>query len=346
MEIKNMQEIADFSDKTLFYEYGFLDEEEVLTEINLSSIKPAIVVKNSIRIDKPSILMVLPDENVSSVDAIYNYNCLLSMCNGVCVTNDIVKIGRRKFNGRIRFVNLKKEFLNVDANRGKKLRILTSIPNPSEEKNKPTVMSTLAVKKEERVKAGYYWFDLGLYSLGFKTMFEMFSAKQATTMMFQQLQSLYTELKNRYHGYNIEVLLSCKNNEGYLSAFINTFYKLMPPAELKKYLFFDNFCLINDNNGHTIPLMFNDKKEGLKVIRQNIAKINKFLDINTEIEVVDKTPVVDNSSTSWKYISIYFCNIPCAILSPFSIYCIVSVSLCNATLIPPSIITINYSVRN
>ena len=116
MEIKNMQEIADFSDKTLFYEYGFLDEEEVLTEINLSSIKPAIVVKNSIRIDKPSILMVLPDENVSSVDAIYNYNCLLSMCNGVCVTNDIVKIGRRKFNGRIRFVNLKKEFLNVEIN--------------------------------------------------------------------------------------------------------------------------------------------------------------------------------------------------------------------------------------
>lgn len=293
-----MQEITDFSNKTIFYEYGYLDEEEVLTEINLSAIKPSIIIKNSIRIDKPSILMVLPDDNVSSVDAIYNFNCLLSMCNGVCITNDIVKIGRRKFNGKLRFVNLKKEFLKIDPSRGKKLRIMNIIPNSNGEKNKPTILTTISVKKEEKIKAGYYWYDLGLYSLGFKTMFEMFSSKQAIIMMFQQLQNLYSNLKSNYHGYNIEFLISCKNNKGYLSTLINTFYKLIPPVELKKYKFFDNICLVNDNFGHTIPLMFNDKKDGLKVIRQNITKINKFLDINSEIEEVDNTSVVDNTSNN------------------------------------------------
>ncbi len=274
--------------------------------MNLSKLVKSSLVKGKLRIDTSSILITITDTNVNIWKSIYNTGILLNNCEAIITPNKKFTIGRRKFNGKIHYLEMKKQMLSHTGASHKKLRILSSIPM-----TKKTNIS----KDQKNIledSSKFFIYDASIYSEAFKYMNEKFSESILMNNFFIELNSIYEKLKQVHPTKKIETLLILKNNEGVLSNILNLAISKVNKKEIQSLSLFDNFILGSDSNKTILPLFFKEKGK-IQASRQNLNKLftllqknenadqlkkENIIDVNKETESIQDTPVKNSKLTS------------------------------------------------
>jgi len=244
--------------------------------MNYSSLHPNSIVKQKIFVDKKTIFILVPDINIDISKEIFNMGFLLSNCSGLVVPNKILTIGRRKFNGKAHFLDVKKKMLTTDSKITKKIKILNSLI--IEVPNKEKINSS--------AKNNYYFYDTTMWIQAFNYMIEQQSEKIATHQLFIELSALYESIKANNILYNIEILFLIKNQNGLLFNFFQSLRTMIKNEDLKMIKFFDEFACISDCQEVIIPIFNND--EGTKFLVQNMSKLEKYIEVNNNIIDINK----------------------------------------------------------
>jgi len=254
-----------------------MDDQILIQELNLSSLRPTTLVKGTLRVDRQAIFIVLPDTNLRIWNEIYNTGLLLTNCQAIISPAKRFTIGRRKFNAKLHQLDLRKQLLKREGP-GKKLRVVSTVPiNLRNKKNKLT---------SAKPKSQYFFYDATVYSDALKYLAERFSGKMLTTMIFKELSSLYINLKTLLPTSSIELLLLIKNHEGQLAEMINNLHMRLPEKEFSGLRLYDNFTIVSNTDKVLLPIAY--KRKGNNVLhRPNISKIEKFLaaeEMSKEVE--------------------------------------------------------------
>ena len=262
--------------------------------MNYSSIHPSYVINQKIRVDKKTIFIVLPDTNLDIALEIYKTNFLLSNCMGLVCPNKILTIGKRKFNGKIHFYDIKKRMMVSEDNQkiGKKIKVLNSliIEKPDKE------ILTSASKTPN-----YYFYDTTVWSQALEYLLQKFSARTVIQQLFEELTTLYNQIKTNNRDYNIELLFLVKNQNGRLYDILTNIRTWAKSIKLEDLKFFDDFATISDCEGTLIPILNHDKNQ-TKIIIQNLPKLEQYIEANsaaTSINNSKESPIankIENSS--------------------------------------------------
>ncbi len=241
--------------------------EEILTEINISGLRPTTMSKNAMRVDRPTLFITFPDTNLKIWNEIYQTGFLLSNCQAIISPSKRITIGRKPFNAKIHQLDLKKNLLKAESP-GRKLRVITTLPlNLRNKKTKVT---------SERPKIEYYFYDASIYSQALNYLQSKFSGKILAKMVFNELAALYKRVKTALPTTSIELLFLIKNKKGSLAEILKNLYITIPEKDFKQLSLFDNFGLVSNTDNTIIPVAY--KKRGNPVIHRNgIKKIEQII---------------------------------------------------------------------
>lgn len=249
--------------------------------MNYSSIHPAYVVKTKIYVDKKTIFIMLPDTNLDISAEIYNSNFLLSNCMGLVCPSKVLTIGKRKFSGKAHFFDVKKK-LSANASDqkiGKRIRVLNTLIIEKPEKE---------VLSSSHKTSNYYFYDATVWSQALEFMMQRYSEKTVVRQLFEELATLYKQIKSNNQDYNVEVLFLIKNQGGRLYDILSKIRTFIKADDLKTIKFFDEFSLISDCQEVTIPIFDIDKSE-TQLIVANLLKLKQYIEDNTTVEDINKS---------------------------------------------------------
>ena len=246
--------------------------------MNYSSIHPSYVVKQKIFVDKKTIFIVLPDTNLDISTEIYHMNFLLSNLVGLVCPNKVLTIGRRKFNGKAHFYDIKKKLSATDFKIGKKIRVLNSLIIEKAEKE---------ILSSSHKASNYYLYDATVWSQALDYMLQRLSERAVVKQLFEELTNLYKQIKSNNQEYNVEVLFLIKNQGGRLFNIFANIRSLIKPDDLKALKFFDDYCLISDCETILIPI-FNKEESETKLVITNLAKLEQYIEVNSAVEDINK----------------------------------------------------------
>ncbi len=248
--------------------------------MNYTFIRPTHVIKEKIYVNNKTVFIVLPDTNLKIYNEIYNLNFLISNCMGLVCPNKIFTIGKKKFNGKAHYLETKKA--------------LSADPESDKAKRRIKVLTNLIIKQDQRGennKAKYFFYDASMWSQAYLYLTEHFSERAATKLLFNEMQELFNQLKQMYPTFDVDIVMLIKNQQGKFYNMIQNIRYLMKQDDLRKMKFFDNYCLVNDCESVTLPIMNREKGETF-IILQNIQKMEKYVEIRTAAETVDQTEAV------------------------------------------------------
>jgi DNA-directed RNA polymerase beta subunit len=256
--------------------------------MNYSSIHPSSIIKQKIFIDKKTIFIVLPDTNIDISKEIYNIGFLLSNCRGLIVPNRIITIGRRKFNGKAHFFDIKKKMMTPENEKiSRKLRVLNSlvIETPGKE-----------VVTASQKTSHYYFYDTTIWSQALEYMSEHLSERFAVRQIFEELATLYQSIKSNNATYNVEFLFLVKDQSGKMYNVLKSLRAMIKKNELKDIKFFDDYAVVADCQNVLIPI-FNREDGYTNFLIQNIFKLEKFVEVNNSVTDINKEKESAISST-------------------------------------------------
>ena len=258
--------------------------------MNLSKIQKQSIIKQHLRIDKNSIIITLCDSNLKSWNEIYNTGIILTNCKGVIVPNRKFYIGRKTFNGKIVYLDAKKEYQVKKSNTSsKKLKVLASIPLSKSKTIKSKETSSIINQTEN----SFYFYDLTIYSEAFKYLSSKLSENMVSKIFLTELNQIYNKLKKLHPLKTIETLLVIKNKDGVLFKILEKSLLLVNKKDFQNYKLFDNFLLVSDTRRNIIPLFYNEKGK-IKSLRQNLNKLSKLLDVEEVTKEIEKENPVEN----------------------------------------------------
>jgi len=249
--------------------------------MNYDSIQSTYIIKQKIYVNKKTIFIVLPDTNLQIYNEIYNTNFLLSNCSGLICPNKIFTIGRKKFNGKVHFLEVKKRLMaNTEEKIGKKIKVLGSLVLDKEEKD---------IRNQR--KSNYYFYDATMWIEAFNYLLQHFSERGATKILLNELESLYKKIKSFNPIYNVDLVFFIKNQQGQLFNTLMNLRNIIKSDDFKKMNFFDDYALVSDCQNVLIPLVYREKGE-TKIIISNLQKLKTFVEENPEIEQISQSSVV------------------------------------------------------
>lgn len=247
--------------------------------MNYSSIRPSYIIKQKILIDKKTIFIVLPDTNLDISTEIYGIRFLLSNLVGLVCPNKIMTIGKKKFNGKAHFYDVKKKLSSTELKVGKKIKVLNSLVIEKADKEILTSSS--------RKTSNYYLYDATVWSQALEYMLQRFSERAVVKQLFEELTTLYTQIKSNNPDYDVDVLFLIKNQGGRLFNIFTNIRSLIKSDELKSSNFFDNFSIISDCENVMIPI-FNKEDLETKLITANLTKLEQFIEANSTVKDINK----------------------------------------------------------
>jgi hypothetical protein len=261
-------------------------DEQVLTEINISSVRQTTLIRNRLRIDRQSIIILVPETNIKVWDEIYNTGLLINNCEAIISPSKKFTIGRKRYNAKLHQLDLRKQLIRKESP-GKKLRVITNIPMNL--RNKKTQLSSAKPSKK------YYFYDASIFSQATKYMGEKFSERMVAKSIFNELSLLYNNLKSALPTSNIEVMFLIKNPNGEFSKILRKLYMYLPEKEFVSIKFFDNFVFGSTANDMIIPLAYKVKGNN-KLHRPGLDKFMKFLDaVEIENEIKGESLIDDDN---------------------------------------------------
>ena len=247
--------------------------------MNYSSIHPAYIVKQKIYVDKKTIFIVLPDTNLDISTEIYNSGFLLSNLSGLVCPNKVLTIGKRKFNGKAHFFDVKKKLASspTDQKIGRKIRVLNSLVIEKVEKE---VISSHKTNN-------YFFYDASVWSQATEFMMQRYPERTVTKQLLEELSSLYKQIKANNQEYNVDVLFLIKNQGGRLYNIFSNIRALIKSEDLKQFKFFDDYASIIDCEDTLFPI-FDKVKSETNLIVANLPKLDQFIEVNTAVEDINK----------------------------------------------------------
>ena len=150
--------------------------------MQLSNIKRTSVGKN-ILIDDEVVVIFIPSSSRKIWNGVYETPFLMGNCRGIVVPNKIEKINKKPVNGRIHYLDAKKNFLELKGV-VKKLPVLgslTSIPKKDKEEHKKT--------------REFYFYDATNIMQGLEYWISKLPEKKIYTMLIDNIRTLYNKIK-------------------------------------------------------------------------------------------------------------------------------------------------------
>jgi DNA-directed RNA polymerase beta subunit len=261
--------------------------EEVLQEVNISTLRPTTMVRGSLRVDRQSIIILVPDTNLKIWDYLYDTGLLITNCQAVIAPVKRFTIGRKKFNAKIHQLELKRHLIKREGP-GRKLRVVSSIPiNLRNRKDKLT-----SAKPESK----YYFYDASIYSQATKYLADKFSNKMLTGIIFRELSSLYTNLKTSLPTSNIDLLFLIKDEQGNFAEMFKNLHMALPEKDFSSLRIYDNFILATNTDGVILPLAYKQKGNN-KLHRPNIVKFQNIISAKEEANRISGESPISEENT-------------------------------------------------
>jgi hypothetical protein len=261
--------------------------EEILTEINMSTLRPTTMVRGSLRVDRQSIFIVVPDTNLKIWDHIYDTGLLITNCQAIIAPTKRFTIGRKIFNSKIHQLDLKKHLLKREGP-GRKLRVISTIPiNLRNKKEKLT---------SSKPENSYYFYDASVYSQAVEYLTGKFSEKMLTGMIFREISALYSNLKSALPTSNIELLFLIKDQQGSFAEIFKSLHVSIPEKDFTALNLYDNFILATNMEKVILPLAY--KQKGInKLHKPNITKFYNMIKAKEEANRISgESPIEDTES--------------------------------------------------
>ena len=262
-------------------------EEQILTEVNLSRVKPTSIIKGAMRVDQQSVIIVVPDTNLKIWDEIYDTGFLLTNCQAIVSPIGKLTFARKRYNSKIHQLDLKKNMLKREGP-GRKLRIIANIPRP----NKAT-KAKLGSRPDKR----YYFYDASVLSKGLGKSFDRINHKMLNGMFFDQLAVIYKRIKNVLPLAQVEIMFIIKNEEGKLFELMKNFPIHVKDKDLAAKVSFDNYMLFSNAQRIMMPIAY--KQKGVsKFHRGNIKKVSKYFEVKKDAKEIEKESAVEATGDS------------------------------------------------
>lgn len=237
--------------------------------MKLSQITPLKVCTEDVYIDKPIVLIYIPD-STANFTSIYNAGILLHNCHKIVTKTSIAKIPliNMTINGKKNYYKIKSQFQDIKGAR-----------------KIPVVSSLRSISKVEDNKNNYFVF-LDTITASILTAKDEFPEKLLFQVFLNNLSKSYQYIK-KFVGseFEVDVLIGFNDNNGRLFRLFEEYgvvtFKLKDIATLP---LFDNYIYTSDLNGHLLPLV--NKKQGKnQLIRQQLSKLIKFINAKQKEEI-------------------------------------------------------------
>jgi hypothetical protein len=244
--------------------------------MNYASLKSSYVVKNQkLYVNKKTIFIVFPDTNLDISTELYNSQILLSNCSGLICPNKILNIGKKNFNGKVHYLDMKKKFMvmqDQNSSLNKKLKVISNFISTS--------------SKDENRATKYYFYDATIWSQALLYMQNTLSERASIHIIFSELETLYKQLKGIDSSYDIDLLFLIKDQTGILYNIFKNIKTLVKMDEFKSLKMFDNFALISDCQNAIIPIL-NSEKGNTEVINNNLVKLDEYIELTSAISSIN-----------------------------------------------------------
>lgn len=274
-------------DLELFYDNMIRNNipEEVLEEVNLSTLTPFRISLNRLRVDKNTIFLVIPDSNVNTYSDIHKSGFLLSNATGIITKNQILRLFNKQFNGLVHYKEMKKSFAEEKIKGSKRLLVLSDFKKKDLESN-----------DDNTNNKNFYFYDLTLYVRALENLLKRVSERMATIRFFKELSLIYQDMKSKHLDSNIELLFLVKNKEGILYNIVNHLNELRGLKNFKDLHLFDNFGLVSNTRNVIFPILGRNKEKTQTIVFiPNLKKFEKYVDVEDISEKInDEDVTVDN----------------------------------------------------
>lgn len=251
--------------------------------MQLSAIKKTTVVKNSILVDKDSIILFYPSNTRKVWDGIYDSNLLLNNCRGIISPNKIFKYFKRNFNGRIHYLELKKR-ITENTNVTKKLRVLSSVTSANIESNEKKIIEKVSIVNKLKQ---FFFYDLSMLSEAVSMAQSIgYSEKKVLSFLFGELSSEYQKIKTAEPLKTVYLILDIESKNDFMYNVLTDFRRIknLLSTEFEKFKIADTFVFASVQN-RTIPVLEIDENGQVQPI---LPQINYLRGLVESIEVADE----------------------------------------------------------
>lgn len=244
--------------------------------MQFSKIRPLMSISTKIKIDIPKIILVLPDVGVDIKDCIYNSNIYLSQCKGIISRNTINKFHTKKIMMREHILELRKKLKTFEDEQPDK---------------KITLFNQLPVIDDDKLKTGFYFYDLSYITKGVSIFYDNFADKLLVRTIFNHISQTYSDIKQNFPTVDVELMFFFNSVNTPLYNLFLDIKTLLPRKDLETLSFFDTFGIIN-NMEYNVPFFMKEKGK-TKLILTGYNKLKTFL----SEEVESPREIIDTSKT-------------------------------------------------
>ncbi len=207
-------------------------------------------------------------------------------CKGIIVPNKIEKINKKPVNGRIHYLDAKKNFLEL-KNAPKKLPVLGSL-------------ASIPTKgKEEQHKREFCFYDTSTLMQGLEAWMSKLPEIKIYTILIDNLRNLYNKIKEDYPRKKVLLVFDIASKNDLFYLFLNNFKQLRNILKdvLNRGRFFDLFVFASVNKKLIPVLEFDEKFGTLLPILPMMNRLESFIDSTDLADEIDGAPAISDRET-------------------------------------------------
>ena len=219
--------------------------------------------------------------------AIYETPFLLNNCRGIIVPNKVVKINKKPFNGRLHYLDAKKNFLEL-KNVTKKIPVLGSISSIKH-----------GVEEDQKKKnRQFYFYDMSMMQKGIEYWLPKLPDRKIFQLVLDQIRTVYQSIKSEYPRRTILLVTDITSQNDLFYLFFSKFRQLrnILKDSLQGSKFFDLFAFASVNQRLLPMLEYNDKQELVPILPM-INRLDKFIENADLAEEIDGAPAISDQET-------------------------------------------------
>ncbi len=231
-------------------------------------------------IDRPKIIVTIPDSNVDICDAVYSKHFTYSNCKGLLVKATNARIGTKMFYGKQHYYDVKKKMIEI-ARKDKMRKI-------------PVVQLTSAIAKKSQnatAQPYYYFYDGSSITFAANVFMTLYnSPKVALEKLLLYLQKMYQDIHKLFgQNISIDVMFVLSDPESTLSKLVEQIKYIYTTQKFEQAKFYDNFIfgrvLTNDNDVLMVLGYIDEKTKFNKIVPNAFTKLFKALEVEKEKDV-------------------------------------------------------------
>jgi len=228
----------------------------ILTESQLSKLNDNLIIKHKLRVDRPTMFLVVPDANINLVQFLPKLNLYLSQSESIISPSQVYTIANKLYNGKKQNLKLKQDM--NQASESRKLKVISTLPALSK------------LKESDRL---FYLYDLTLLSTAYTFAIEKYNAKKAAATIFEELKKVYISISAKNPIIDIVPLFIIENEATDLFNLFTNIKINFLTDQLEKTNFYSNKVLIHTPK-YVFPIYSKDDDDKNILLIKNINKLS------------------------------------------------------------------------